>query len=588
MNQDKLQQDVLLTGREIADELRQSEERYRTLVEESFDGILVQKGDKIVFANARLHKMLGYGEGELKGLDHWLLYHPDYHEITRERAQARMRGEEVPSQYEVRLQGKDGASFEGEIRAKAVSFDGEAGVQVWVRDITELKRAREKIDEGNEELRAINRIISTITGVLDLQELLERVLVETLDIVGLEGGRICLAAPDETLELAAHRTPSGETIPDLTNHGVKVGDCMCGESVRNGSPLILRNRREVLEHAAKNGIGGESIHFHAAFPLVTAGRRVGVLCLFTHTGKKPMERRLKLLETVTGQVALGIENARLYETTRRHAVELERNVAERTRELALAKERAEAADHLKSAFLATMSHELRTPLNSIIGFTGVILQGLAGPLNPEQTKQLEMVRGSARHLLALINDVLDISKIEAGQLQVARERFDLRASIAKVTGIVQPLAEKKGLKLCVNLSDELGQAFGDQRRMEQILLNLLNNAIKFTDRGEVAFTAKPVPGGKSPGGTPAPLNIELSVSDTGMGIKPEDQAILFEPFRQIDSGLGRIHEGTGLGLSICRKLLDMMGGTIHVQSRLGQGSTFTIRLPQETEQQPWR
>ena len=235
------------------------------------------------------------------------------------------------------------------------------------------------------------------------------------------------------------------------------------------------------------------------------------------------------------------------ETTRRHAVELERNVAERTRELARAKERAEMADHLKSAFLATMSHELRTPLNSIIGFTGVILQGLAGPLNPEQTKQLEMVRGSARHLLALINDVLDISKIEAGQLNLGRERFDLRASIAKVSGIVAPLAEKKGLELHAHISDDLGQAVGDQRRMEQILLNLLNNAIKFTDRGKIELTAKLVPGGKTSGRRAAPLDIELSVSDTGMGIKTEDQTILFEPFRQIDSGLTRSHEGHGPG-----------------------------------------
>ena len=578
MNQDKL-----LPEREIADELRQNEERYRTLVEESFDGILVQKGAKIVFANSRLHEMLGYGKGELKGLDHWLLYHPDYHKLTRESAQARMRGEKVPSQYEVRLQRKDGASFAAEIRAKAVSFDGTPGVQVWVRDITELKRAQEKIDEANEELRAINRIVSAVTGVLDLQELLERVLDEVLDIVGLDDGRIFLATSDETLELAAHRTPSGGTIRELTNQSVTVGDCMCGEALRTCVPLVLRNRREVLEYATKKGIGGEPIHFHAAFPLVTAGRCVGVLCLFTHTEKRPAERRLKLLETVTGQVALGIENARLYQATRRHAVELERNVAERTRELARAKERAEMADHLKSAFLATMSHELRTPLNSIIGFTGVILQGLAGPLNPEQTKQLEMVRGSARHLLALINDVLDISKIEAGQLNLVRERFDLRASIAKVSGIVAPLAEKKGLELHAHISDDLGQAVGDQRRMEQILLNLLNNAIKFTDRGKIELTAKLVPGGKTSGRRAAPLDIELSVSDTGMGIKTEDQTILFEPFRQIDSGLTRSHEGTGLGLSICKKLLDMMGGTIHVQSQWGRGSTFTIHLPQPAE-----
>ena len=162
-------------------------------------------------------------------------------------------------------------------------------------------------------------------------------------------------------------------------------------------------------------------------------------------------------------------------------------MARRTAELAVAKERAESADRLKSAFLATMSHELRTPLNSIIGFTGIMLQGLAGPLNAEQTKQLGMVQSSARHLLALINDVLDISKIEAGQLEIRAEQFDLRSSLEKVAALVKPLAEKKGLALRVVLSPDVGQAVSDRLRVEQVLLNLLNNAVKFTERGEVTL-----------------------------------------------------------------------------------------------------
>ena len=166
---------------------------------------------------------------------------------------------------------------------------------------------------------------------------------------------------------------------------------------------------------------------------------------------------------------------------------LERRVAERTAELAVARDRAESADRLKSAFLATMSHELRTPLNSIIGFTGILLQGLPGPLNPEQRKQLDMVRTSARHLLELINDVLDISKIEAGQLEVTRDPFDLRASIGRVAGIVKPLAEAKSLALRVELAPEVGTMVGDQRRVEQVLLNLLNNAVKFTEQGGVTL-----------------------------------------------------------------------------------------------------
>lgn len=248
---------------------------------------------------------------------------------------------------------------------------------------------------------------------------------------------------------------------------------------------------------------------------------------------------------------------------------LERRVAERTAELAVARDRAEEADRLKSAFLATMSHELRTPLNSIIGFTGILLQELAGPLNPEQSKQLEMVRNSARHLLALINDVLDISKIEAGQLEVTRELFALRASVERAAQIVQPLADKKGLALRLNLASDLGSITSDRRRFEQVLINLLNNAIKFTDRGAITLETARL----------NPEKIEVRVRDTGIGLKPENLASLFQPFHQIDTGLSRQHEGTGLGLAICRRLVELMGGQIRVESQFGEGSTFSFTLP---------
>lgn len=247
---------------------------------------------------------------------------------------------------------------------------------------------------------------------------------------------------------------------------------------------------------------------------------------------------------------------------------LEELVAERTAELEVARQKAESADHLKSAFLATMSHELRTPLNSIIGFTGLLIQGLAGPLNDEQRKQLGMVQNSSRHLLDLINDVLDISKIEAGQLDIEAEPFDLMASINKVVGLVSPLAERKGLTLSLRTAGEMGTFVGDKRRVEQIIINLVNNSIKFTEKGfiEISCAARDT-------------DVVLSVKDSGIGIDAGNLERIFNPFQQVDTGLSRRHEGTGLGLSITRKLVDMMSGQISVQSVLGEGSTFTVVLP---------
>lgn len=247
--------------------------------------------------------------------------------------------------------------------------------------------------------------------------------------------------------------------------------------------------------------------------------------------------------------------------------------------------RAEAADRIKSAFLATMSHELRTPLNSIIGFTGIILQGMAGPLNAEQKKQLEMVRSSARHLLALVNDVLDISKIEAGQLEVAAIAFLLPPAITKAAEVVRPQAQAKGLTLRVVIDPELTVAVGDERRFGQIVLNLLSNAVKFTEQGGVELEAKRLPDWRPAGASTAPAEntqsaaVRLRVIDTGIGIKAEDVGTLFQPFRQLDSGLARRHEGTGLGLAICRRLAELLGGEIGVESSWGKGSTFTVTLP---------
>lgn len=322
------------------------------------------------------------------------------------------------------------------------------------------------------------------------------------------------------------------------------------EDVREALNAFMTGERETVEYN-ENPIltkGGEEriIAWHNALLKDEAGDVVGLLC----SGEDITDRR------------------RAEEELHRAYDELEARVEERTSELAVAKERAESADRLKSAFLATMSHELRTPLNSIIGFTGILLQGLAGPLNEEQAKQLGMVRDSSRHLLELINDVLDISKIEAGQLEVSSEAFDMREAIDKVVRAVAPLAQKKGLALAAELSPGEYEIVSDRRRVEQILINLVNNAVKFTEQGEIRIECA-ADGDR----------LITRVEDTGIGIKPEDMEKVFKAFQQIDTGLARVSEGTGLGLAINKKLVEMLGGEIWVESEWGSGSTFSFMLP---------
>lgn len=273
-------------------------------------------------------------------------------------------------------------------------------------------------------------------------------------------------------------------------------------------------------------------------------------------------------------VGIDISDRRQAEDALRELNEnLEHLVAERTDELQAAVIRAEAADRIKSAFLATMSHELRTPLNSIIGFTGIVLQELAGPLTGEQKKQLGMVQGSARHLLELINDVLDLSKIEAGQLEVRCEPFAVRESVAQVMESMQPMAERKAIDLSCTVAAGVPDSMrGDRRRTEQILLNLLSNAIKFTDTGSVALQVS----------VTEDAMLSIQVTDTGIGIKPDDLNTLFQPFQQVDSGLTRQHDGTGLGLAICRRLTQLLGGRISATSEWNAGSQFTALLPLNT------
>ena len=277
------------------------------------------------------------------------------------------------------------------------------------------------------------------------------------------------------------------------------------------------------------------------------------------------------------------------EELKKYRIHLEDLVADRTQELeksrtALqyliedmkeAKKELEAVnvklkelDRLKSIFLASMSHELRTPLNSIIGFTGIILMGMTGDISEEQRKQLTLVKNNAHHLLSLINDVLDISKIEAGKVELSIEEFSLNEVMNTIAASFSPQVRDKGIELLTDMASGI-HLVSDKRRVHQILMNLISNAVKFTDQGSIRISAR----------VSKEDQVEIRVSDTGVGIKPEAMQVLFQPFQQVDMSLTKKYEGTGLGLYLCKKLSGLLGGTISVQSRFGKGSEFTVLLP---------
>jgi signal transduction histidine kinase len=284
--------------------------------------------------------------------------------------------------------------------------------------------------------------------------------------------------------------------------------------------------------------------------MVYEGRLVGSLGVTRNRpGEFPTET-IELLLTFATQSAMAIQNARLFE-----------EIADKSRQL-------EAASRHKSEFLANMSHELRTPLNAVIGFSEVLLQRMFGDLNAKQDEYLKDIYASGQHLLSLINDILDLSKIEAGRMELELSDVHLATAIDNALILVRERASRRGLRLGSTLDERLGTIRADERKVKQVLLNLLSNAIKFTpEGGRIEVRATPTNGG-----------VEISVSDTGVGIAPEDQEAIFEEFRQVGTADKKV-EGTGLGLALSRKFIELHAGRIWVKSQLGQGSTFTFTLP---------
>jgi signal transduction histidine kinase len=288
-----------------------------------------------------------------------------------------------------------------------------------------------------------------------------------------------------------------------------------------------------------------------AVPLVSEDEVVGALVVNRRMPGAFSSRTVELLSTFATQSALAIQNARLF-----------REIENKGREL-------EVANQHKDEFLASMSHELRTPLNAIIGFSEVMLERMFGDLNAKQDEYLNDILSSGRHLLSLINDILDLAKIEAGRMELDPTDFDLPQAVDNALILVRERAMRRGIVLERWIDPRLGQVKGDERKIKQVLLNLLSNAVKFTPEGGRIDVRAVLTDGVA----------EVSVADSGVGIAPEDHEAVFEEFRQVGTDYARKHEGTGLGLALARKFVELHGGAIWVKSEVGQGSTFTFTIP---------
>jgi signal transduction histidine kinase len=281
------------------------------------------------------------------------------------------------------------------------------------------------------------------------------------------------------------------------------------------------------------------------------GRGVGAIFVARVVARAFTDKEIALLQTFADQAVIAIENRRLF-----------REIQDKSHQL-------EIANQHKSEFLANMSHELRTPLNAIIGFSEVLIERMFGDLNDKQDDYLKDIFSSGKHLLSLINDILDLSKIEAGRMELDIDDFDVPAALANALTLVRERAQRHDITLSLQVAPEVGELRADERKLKQIMLNLLTNAVKFTpDGGRVDVSAQLADG-----------VLEVAVADTGIGIAVEDQAAVFEEFRQVGRHYTNKQEGTGLGLSLTKRFVELHGGTIRVQSEPGQGSTFSFTLP---------
>jgi signal transduction histidine kinase len=424
-----------------------------------------------------------------------------------------------------------------------------------VRLFQELQARTRDLSQSLEETGALSEVIRAVSSSLDLQEVLDTVARRAVALSGADGCGIFELSPGrKAFDVVVSQGLSARFVNSVLDLSVGVDHGTIRQATETGEPVQIPDVEEAHGYPFRELFLAEGLRSVLTVPMGGGDVARGIVVVRRRPGEFG-ERIVNLMTALANQSKVAIANANLF-----------REIAEKSRLL-------EVADRHKSEFLANMSHELRTPLNAIIGFSEVLLQRMFGDLNPKQQEYLEDVLSSGRHLLSLINDILDLSKVEAGRMELELARFDLPQALQDTLVLVRERAARHGIDLHLEVDGRLGDIVADERKLKQVLLNLLSNAVKFTpEGGRVELRAVPTDGG-----------VEMSVIDTGIGIAPENQELIFEEFRQVGGDYAHKREGTGLGLTLARKLVELHGGRIWVKSQVGQGSTFTFSIPER----PW-
>ncbi len=410
------------------------------------------------------------------------------------------------------------------------------------------------------ELTLLYDMAVAATSTLDLDAILQSV-VKTLQFRVLEGAAVSVLLLDRDQRQLRLRAHAGELQEMTSQKLLALTEELGSQVLRDGQPILIGDTRQDPPRASCS----PAVRSILCVPLAWGQRVVGVLQALSAQESAFSSHDLRLLRTMAGSLAIAIENVRLIGALKRS----EEALLLRNQALERANERLQELDRLKSAFIASVSHELRTPLNSIIGFSEVLIDGLAGELPPLAREYLGYVHTSGKHLSDLINDILDLSKIQAGRMTLELAQVDVMAVVEEVRATLAPLVAKKEQTLSVAQDGPLPTIRADRFRLKQILLNLMGNANKFTQEGgQVTVRALMAD----------PVTLQLDVVDNGPGIPLEDQGLIFEEFKQARAARPP-GEGTGLGLAITRRLVELHGGRVWVQSKLGAGSTFSLLLP---------